>query len=144
MTKTYRESAWNKEGMVVTADPKNCTYLVSSPAGVLCQKGKHLQKFPLPCQVIDGSYSSIRFTGCWRFKGHRFKGHHGLAMFKSSFHTYYDYLKSNNTQAARGCIAQGPSHFREEEEIHMRCCQKLCGVSTLCVAHELVQFPSSL
>lgn len=68
----------------------------------------------------------------------------GLPCFKSSFHTYYDYLKSNNTQAARGCIAQGPSHFREEKEIHMHCCQKLYAVSTLCVAHELVQFPSSL
>lgn len=63
LVKADEESVWKKEGKVVAADSKKCTYLVNSSAGVLRLNRKHLQKLPLSRRVVtDSPNSSISST----------------------------------------------------------------------------------
>lgn len=48
LIKTDAENTWNKQGMIVTSDAGNCTYLMNLPAGVLQRNCKHLQPLLSP------------------------------------------------------------------------------------------------
>ena len=106
---------------MVTADPENRTYLVNSQAEVFRRSRKRLQKSPSPHRAITGgsSSSSQSTSDSQDARDSKDIDSKDVTDLQVTAPRSAPPTAPRNTRAARGCIAQKPTRFREEEEICM-------------------------